>query len=69
MSIHDLNIDELQELLMQETKRFTAALHNGTPQYEKDRIRKEIDHIVQVIEERQNKNSSSSPQSAPRSFL
>jgi len=66
MLIQNLNLEELQELLMEETKRFTAALHNGTPQIEKNKIRDRIDNIVELIEEKQHKNdrTSSTPETA-----
>ena len=65
MTLQNLNIEELEDLLMEETKRFTSSLHDGTPQNEKNMIRARIDRIVQIIEERQGR-SKSSPEASRR---
>ena len=54
-SLQQLNITELEELLMDETKKFTSALHNGTSQEQKDIMRKRIDDIVLLLEQRKQR--------------
>ena len=52
LSLQQLNTTELEELLMDETKKFTSSLHDGTPQAQKDILRKRIDDIVLLLEQR-----------------
>ena len=52
ISLQQLNIAELEELLMEETKKFTSAFHDGTSQDQKDIMRKRIDDIVLLLEKR-----------------
>ena len=59
-SLQQLNITELEELLMNETKKFTSALHDGTSQAEKDILRKKIDDIVLLIEQRKQRKTGES---------
>lgn len=59
-SLQQLNIAELEELLMNETKKFTSALHDGTSQEEKDILRKRIDDILQLLEKRKQMNADKS---------
>jgi hypothetical protein len=57
-SLQQLNIAELEELLMEETKKFTSAFHDGTSQDQKDIIRKRIDDIQQLLEKRKQENAN-----------
>jgi len=57
-SLQQLTIAELEELLMEETKKFTSAFHDGTSQDQKDIIRKRIDDIQQLLEKRKQENAN-----------
>jgi hypothetical protein len=75
-SLQQLNTTELEQLLMDETKKFTSALHDGTPQEQKDILRKRIDEIVLLLEKRTlgNAGKSTAPErntdesTAPESY-
>ncbi len=55
-SLQQLKITELEQLLMDETKKFTSALHDGTPKEQKDILRKRIDEIVVLLEKKTQRN-------------
>ena len=57
-SLQQLSLAELEELLMEETKKFTSALHDGTSQEQKDVMRKRIDDIQQLLEKRKQGNAN-----------
>jgi hypothetical protein len=56
MSLNNLSNAELQNLLMEETKKFTAAMRDKISQPEKDKLRKRIDEILKLLEERKKTN-------------
>lgn len=58
MSLSNLSISELQDLLMEETKKFTVAMRDKLSQDEKDRIRKRIEDIQKLLEEKKHKDNS-----------
>ena len=60
MSLQQLNTTELEDLLMNETKKFTAAFHDGTSQEQKDIMRKRIDDLVLILEKRKQENADQS---------
>ena len=45
---------------MDETKKFTSALHDGTPQEQKDILRKRIDEIVLLLEKNTQRDTDRS---------
>jgi hypothetical protein len=56
MSLDNLSSAELQNLLMEETKKFTAAMRDKLSQAEKDKLRTRIDEILKLLEERKKTN-------------
>jgi hypothetical protein len=56
-SLQQLTTAELEELLMDETKKFTSAFHDGTSQEQKDIMRKRIDDIIRLIEKIKQENA------------
>jgi hypothetical protein len=65
MSLRNLDTAELQNILMEETKKFTTAMRNKISQAEKDHIRNKIDEIVKILAERKETDAGkSSAQSA-----
>jgi len=58
MSLSNLSISELQDLLMEETKKFTVAMRDKLSQDEKDSIRKRIEDIQKLLEEKKHKDNS-----------
>ena len=55
MSLDNLTIAELQSILMRETKKYTSCLREGCPQEEKDELRKKIDMILKLLQEKKEK--------------
>ena len=58
MSLSSLSIAELQNLLMEETKKFTSTLRQGYSREEKEKMHLKIEEIVKILEEKKEKNSS-----------
>jgi hypothetical protein len=58
MSLANLTVGELQNLLMEETKKLTTALRKGFTATEKDEIRNKIEQIIKSLEEKNSKNGS-----------
>ena len=54
MSLDNLTITELQNLLMEETKRFTSALREGCSIEEKEKMLKKIEEIQKLLEEKKH---------------
>ena len=52
MSLANLTVSDLQNLLMEETKRLTTALREGYTTEEKEEIRKKIEQIIKALEEK-----------------
>jgi hypothetical protein len=52
MSLANLTIAELQNLLMEETKRLTTAMREGYSSKQKEEIKNKIDQIIQALEEK-----------------
>ena len=56
MSLINLTEVELQNLLMEETKKLTTALREGIPADEKEKIKAKIEEIIRTLEEKKSKN-------------
>jgi hypothetical protein len=56
MSLTNLTVTELQNLLMEETKRLTTALREGSPVSEKEEIKNKIEQIIKLLEEKNSRN-------------
>jgi hypothetical protein len=56
MSLANLPVSELQNLLMEETKKLTTALREGYVNSKKEEIRNKIEEIIKVLEEEKKKN-------------
>ncbi len=52
MAFADLSTPELQQLLMDETKKLTLGLRNRIPRDQKEELRKKIEVIQRILEER-----------------
>ena len=61
MSLEHLSIAELQNLLMEETKRLTTALREGFTRDQKEEIKNKIEKIIAALEEKNSKNGSTNP--------
>ena len=56
MSLANLTVAELQNLLMEETKRLTTALREGYAVEEKEKIKNKIELIIKILKEKNSKN-------------
>jgi hypothetical protein len=56
MSLAHLTVAELQNLLMEETKRLTTALREGHAAEEKEKIKNKIEQIIKILQEKNSKN-------------
>jgi len=56
MSLANLTVTELQNLLMEETKRLTTALREGYASEKKEEIKNKIEQIIKILEEQNSKN-------------
>ena len=61
MSLANLTVAELQNLLMEETKKLTTALREGFMATEKDEIRNNIEEIIKALKEKNPKNGPINP--------
>ena len=60
MSLSNLTIAELQNLLMEETQKFTRALREGCSIEEKEKMRQKIEEVQKLIEEKRHTNGTHS---------
>jgi len=58
MSLANLTIAELQNLLMEETKKLTTALREDYASQKKEEIKGKIEQIIKLLEEKTEKNGS-----------
>jgi len=58
MSLANLTVAELQNLLMEETKKLTTALREGYSATEKEEVKNKIEEIIKVLQEKNPKNGS-----------
>ena len=56
MSLANLTVTELQNLLMEETKRLTTALREGHTVEKKEEIKNKIEEIIKILEEKDSSN-------------
>ena len=54
MSLTHLSPSELQDLLMNETKRLTSAIRDQVPVSEREELRKRIQEIQKLLEAKRN---------------
>lgn len=60
MSLTDLSIAELQDIMMEETKKLTLIMRGEEdPGEDRDKIRYKIEKIQRILEERKEKNEIS----------
>jgi hypothetical protein len=57
MNLATLTESELQNLLMEETKKFTTALREGKTADQKEENRKKIEEIIRLLEVKRTKKS------------
>ena len=57
MTLSQLSISELQELLMDETKKLTAAIRDNEPPGQRKELRQRIQEIQKILESRQEHTS------------
>ena len=58
MSHNNLSTSELQDLLMEETKKLTQAIRDRLPVEEREQLRKKIQEIHMLLEERKEKDGT-----------
>lgn len=56
MSLTNLSTGELQDLLMQETKKLTTAIREAYPRKDRDDLRRRIQEIQRLLELRKEKD-------------
>lgn len=56
MSLTNLSTGELQDLLMEETKKLTTAIREAYPREDRDDLRKRIQEIQRLLELRKEKD-------------
>ena len=56
MSLANLTVAELQNLLMEETKRLTTALREGHTVEKKEEIKNKIEQVIKILKEKNSKN-------------
>ena len=57
MNLAKLTESELQNLLMEETKKFTNALREGNTAEQKEESRKKIEEIIKLLESKRSKKT------------
>jgi hypothetical protein len=57
MNLAKLTESELQNLLMEETKKFTTALREGNTPEQKEENRKKIEEIIKLLEARKSRKT------------
>jgi hypothetical protein len=58
MSLTNLSIAELQDLLMEETKKFTLLMRGEDTGEDRDKIRYKIEKIQRILEEKMERNDT-----------
>ena len=58
-SFNNLSITELQDLLMEETKKLTSAIREGCSLEEKERMRNTIEEIQALLGKKEKNDSHS----------
>ena len=57
MNLAKLTESELQNLLMEETKKFTTALREGNTAEQKEESRKKIEEIIKLLESKRSEKT------------
>ena len=60
MTLVKLSTQELRQVLMEETKKLTSAIPEGTPLNERDELKKRIEEIQRLLEERKAEHEGAS---------
>jgi hypothetical protein len=58
MNLAKLTESELQNLLMEETKKFTTALREGNSTEQKEQHREKIEEIIKLLEAKRSSKSA-----------
>jgi hypothetical protein len=59
MSLTDLSVTELQDILMEETKKLTLIMRGEDTGEDRDKVRYRIEKIQRILEEKKEKNEYS----------
>ena len=59
MSLTSLSTSELETLLMEETKKLTSAIREGFHNHDREELRKRIQEILHIMEQRKDNSQGS----------